>query len=99
MDQLDERILEHLDDFGWSSPSLMRQHFRFSTTESRVRRRCEVLADADLIAPIYDGASMFEITTIGRLYLQGEIDANLRRPLPRPRPPHAVRPGWWAGFG
>jgi hypothetical protein len=98
MYQLDERILEHLDA-GWSSPSLMRRHFRFSPSERRIRRRCEVLADAGLVAPLFEDSSMYEITTIGRLYLEGEIDADLRRPLPGPRPPHAVRPGWWAGFG
>lgn len=99
MYQLDERILEHLDDKTWSSPSLMSQHFRFSTSENRIASRCAVLADADLIAPVQEGSSMYEIQTTGRLYLKGEIDANLRQPTPAPRPPHAVRPGWYAGFG
>ena len=99
MHKLDERILEYLDDKTWSDPWLMSEHFRFTTSADRIADRCEVLSDADMIAPVRDGSSMYEIQTIGRLYLKGEIDADLRRPIPAPRPPHAVRPGWWAGFG
>jgi hypothetical protein len=35
----------------------------------------------------------------GELYLEGEVDAELRRPCPAVRPPDEVRPGWWAEFG
>jgi hypothetical protein len=99
MCQLDERILEHLDDDTWSTARLLSQHFRSTCSVNRIESRCVALADAGLVAPVRDGSSMFEITTIGRLYLKGEIDADLRQPTPAPRPPHAVRPGWYAGFG
>jgi len=41
----------------------------------------------------------YELTSWSELYLSGDVDAELRRPLPAVRPPDKVRPGWWAGFG
>ena len=80
MHQLDERIIEHLDEGGWASPSTMSRSFRFTASEDRILERCEALADCGMIAPIYEGASMYELTTIGYLYLDGDLDANT---LPR----------------
>lgn len=34
----------------------------------------------------------------GELYPDGEVDAELRRPLPGVQPPDTVRSGWWGGF-
>jgi len=51
------------------------------------------IRDAGLLAPIYRGAPMDELTTLGYPSLAGELDAES---LPRRR---TVRPGWWAGFG
>lgn len=59
---------------------------RMDASENRIRERCRLLADADLIAPIH--SEMYELTTWGRLYLDGEVDA---RHQPRPRP-SAVTP-------
>lgn len=80
MHQLDERIIEHLDENGWASPSTMGRSFRFTASEGRILERCEALADCGLIGPIYEGASMYELTTLGYLYLDGDLDANA---LPR----------------
>ena len=80
--QLDERILEHLRDEGWASPGTMSRHFRFTASEDRIEERCEQLRDAGLLAPIYRGAPMYELTTLGYLYLAGELDA---KSLPRRR--------------
>jgi CubicO group peptidase (beta-lactamase class C family) len=41
----------------------------------------------------------YEITSWGEMYLGGDVEAELRRPLPAMRLPDTVRPGWWAGFG
>jgi len=49
--------------------------------EDWIRERCHLLTDANLIEPIH--SEMYELTTWGRLYLEGEIDA---RHQPRPRP-------------
>ncbi|WP_232703170.1 hypothetical protein [Halobacterium wangiae] len=82
MRQLDERILEHLDESGWSTPSLMANHPGFEKMEvskGQIRERCQMLADAGLVALQHQ--DLFEITTWGQLYLRGEVDAaNQRRP-------------------
>jgi repressor of nif and glnA expression len=100
MTGLDERILE---DVAESDDELTAWEIAFDL-EARlglVRHRCEVLAHAGFLErrerPHLD--AKHEITTWGSQYLDGDVDADLRRPLPKPRPPHAVRPGWWAGFG
>jgi len=54
----------------------MSRHFRFTASEDRIEERCEELLDAGLLAPIYRGASMYELTTLGDLYLAGELDAD-----------------------
>jgi len=79
MHQLDERIIEHLDETGWASPSTMSRGFRFTASEDRILERCGELSDSGLIAPIYEGADMFELTTLGYLYLSGDLDADTLR--------------------
>jgi hypothetical protein len=76
MHQLDERIIEHLDAEGWATVATMQRAFCFSASEDRIEERCRALQDAGLIAPIYPDAEMFELTTVGRLYLDGELDAD-----------------------
>ncbi len=80
MHQLDERIIEHLNEAGWASPSTMSHGFRFTASEDRISERCRALSDCGLIAPLYEGADMFELTTLGYLYLSGDLDADT---LPR----------------
>lgn len=58
----------------------MSRSFRFTASDDRILERCEVLVDCELIAPIYEGASMYELTTIGYLYMDGDLDADT---LPR----------------
>ena len=79
---LDTVVLERPSGEEWSLPSTMGRHFRFTASEERIRERCEKLRDAGLLAPIYRDASMYELTTLGRLYLAGELDAES---LPRRR--------------
>lgn len=80
MQQLDERILEHIDEEGWATPRTMSRNVNFEgvyASEGRIRERCKKLVKAELIAPIH--ADMYEITTWGNLYLEGDLDAeNLR---------------------
>jgi hypothetical protein len=75
MHQLDERILEHLRESGWASPRTMHRHFRFTASEERIEERCQALANAGLVGPIYEGVSMYELTTPGKLYLNGDLNA------------------------
>lgn len=75
---LDERILEHLEEEGWSSPRLMSQAMRFDASRARIRERCGLLSQVGLVAPIYEGSRMYEITYEGREYLTGDLDVELR---------------------
>jgi len=79
MEQIDDRILEHMDDEPWSSPSVMASLTEFSASRARLAERCRLLADAGLIAPVT--SETYEITTWGMRYLDGEIDAQHQ---PRP---------------
>lgn len=83
MEQLDDRILEHLQEESWSSVSVMDSRTEFRASKARIRERCEMLAGADLIAPIHH--DMYEITNWGKLYLEGEIDA-ANQPSPSTQP-------------
>lgn len=80
MQLLDERILEHIDEADWATPRTMFRGVKLDglkPSEGRIRERCEMLAQAELIAPVH--GDMYEITTTGQLYLEGELDAeNLR---------------------
>ena len=70
---LDERIIEYLDTERLASPSMIEKEMNFDASEGRIRERCELLTNAGLIAPTYE--ELYEVTTWGQLYLQGEIDA------------------------
>lgn len=72
---LDERIVEHLQDNPWSTPRHMSREIKFNASRDRVDERCKMLTQAGLIAPIYSGANLYEITSEGQQYLSGELDA------------------------
>ena len=94
-----DRILEYLDREG---PSSWWQIANDLHTSGRlVRSRLRVLAKAGWIAhhPRDHLDDHWSITTWGLGYLAGYVDADLVRPIPAHRPPHATRPDWWAGFG
>jgi len=100
MVHLDERIMECLDESEKPLTPWMVADDLGAPTRRRVAERCRVLARAGFVQmtrrPSID--DKFTITGWGRLYLDGDVDADLQRPLPAPRPPEAVRPGWFAGF-
>jgi Mn-dependent DtxR family transcriptional regulator len=81
MQQVDERILEHLSEEGWASPRTMVSDSRFGklkVSRAHVRERCEELTRRELVVPIY--SDMYEITSEGLAYLRGDLDAgHLRR--------------------
>lgn len=94
-----DTILEFLRIERWCSSELISREVSADASERRVRERYCVLAHVGLISLISDnaGAEMFEITDWDELYLRGEVDAELFRPIPKLRPPDKVRPGDWAG--
>ncbi len=104
MGQIDERILERLADDGNATAWEVALDITGPVSPDRVTERCSVLADAELVERDDRdlGFGRFEtywsITTWGELFLSEEVDPSLDVPVPGPRPPHATRPGRWAGF-
>lgn len=95
MNHTDERILEYLSEegetFAWGiAHDVGRDH-------QHVRRRLRVLARADLVERVEreNRAPNWRLSSWGELYLAGEVDAELRHPLPGARPPDKVRPTCW----
>lgn len=84
MTLLDERILEFISEEGWSSPELMKREGLDSASRNRIAERCEVLATAGLIGPIH--GDQYELTALGRMYLEGKIDADALPPRDETRP-------------
>ncbi|SDN25556.1 hypothetical protein SAMN05192554_1236 [Haloarchaeobius iranensis] len=78
---LDERIIEYLDAERLANPSLMEKEMNFDASENRIRERCKLLTYAGFIAPTHK--DLYEVTTWGQLYLEGEIDA-AHQPSPTP---------------
>jgi hypothetical protein len=78
---LDERILEILDNEGLGTAEHIEDEVKLWTSVGRVRERCRVLADSELIEPVTDDCELWELTEKGREYLDGDLDA---RNLPTP---------------
>lgn len=80
---VDERILEHLAEESWASPSTMAAEREFSQLDidaEYIEQRCEHLVERELIVPIIECGDMYEITRWGLAYLRGDLDAgNLPR--------------------
>lgn len=95
----DERILEYLYEEGEASAWMIA--FDRGTETQYVGHRCHELANADLVHVIRRAGlgNLYEISFSGMLYLAGELDTELRHPDENSRPPEAVRPSWYAGFG
>ncbi|WP_225334923.1 hypothetical protein [Halomicrobium urmianum] len=79
MMQVDERILDYLDQEDWATPRMMARDRCFSVSEGFIWERCQMLRYVGFIAQF--GRDMYELTNDGKLYLQGEIDAQ-HRPTP-----------------
>jgi hypothetical protein len=73
MQQLDERILEHLAEEAWSSPRTMAIVFD-DASMPRIRERCKLLAHAELVHFLHDDTDFVEITGKGQRYLDGKYD-------------------------
>ncbi len=101
MDYLDERILEHLANADEPMTAWQLAYDIDAATRRHVRDRCHVLAHADFAVVLPRGmlSEQYEITGEGEEYLDEELNAEHRRPIPAPKPPGKMRPGWYAGFG
>ncbi len=96
MTRTDDRVLEALNEQSWSTPYFLAIDID-GADEETIRRRCEVLCRVGFADREF--SDHYEISEWGALYLDGEVSAKAREPLPAPRPPEAVRPGWYAEFG
>jgi len=76
MKQLDERILEYVESEGWATPRIMAKDSRFSASRGHIYERCRMLHYIQFVVPIYGDA--YELTTDGKQYLDGQIDARYR---------------------
>lgn len=86
MNTLDERILEYLCSHDVAFPTDISSHPDISASTDTVRERSELLAGVDLVA-FHEKGDLIEITTWGRSYIRGDIDARLHEPrIDRSRP-------------
>ena len=75
---VDERIMEHLAEESWASPSTMAAESEFQQLEvdsEYIEQRCKRLVERELLAPIIQDNNMYEITRWGLAYLRGDLDA------------------------
>lgn len=82
---VDERILEHLDDTNWATPQTMARELEFAqidADERTIEKRCQLLIERELVAPVVEDAEMVEITTWGQAYLRGDVAADMLRSYP-----------------
>jgi hypothetical protein len=68
----DERLLERLEEEGWSTPRSLARAVDQPTGITRDRLR--LLADAGLVAFATNDYDLVHLTTSGALYLEGERD-------------------------
>lgn len=76
---VDERILEHLAEESWASPSTMAAESEFQDLDADkkyIRQRCDRLVERELIEPLIEQSRMYEITRWGLAYLRGNLDAS-----------------------
>jgi len=76
MKQLDERILEYIDRAGMATPRMMARDRAFTASSGHIWERCQMLYCIRFVEPIYN--DMYDLTTDGMLYLQGQIEADNR---------------------
>ena len=79
MKQQDDRILEYLDREGWATPAHIASEASIDISKGHVEERLLMLWYAGFIAPIWSDA--YEITTVGMMYLDGDLDAQ-NQPTP-----------------
>lgn len=92
MEQVDERILEHLAEDPCASYRFMASLKEFDTSPGRVRERCQVLARVGLVAPLSNEGLVWELTEKGERYLEEELSQEV---LPDPWADGEEPRAWW----
>ncbi|MEF8757448.1 MAG: MarR family transcriptional regulator [Halobacteriales archaeon] len=73
MTMADDRVLEYLREEGTSTPKRMSEDDRIRFSRSYVNARCTELARRSFLLNLGNG--VYQITSRGREYLDGELDA------------------------
>jgi len=79
MKREDDRILEFLYEEDWATSSIIASEAFRKVSPGHVEERLMFLWYAGFVWPFH--GEMYELTTEGRLYLRGEIDAR-HQPTP-----------------
>ncbi len=79
MKQQDDRILEYLRSEGMSSPELIEREASIDISAGHIEERLLMLWYAGFVAQLW--SDTYEITSEGRRYLRGELDAE-HQPTP-----------------
>ncbi|GGN18576.1 repressor phrH2 [Halarchaeum nitratireducens] len=98
MHRLDEALLEYLAehdgrddaDDGGIAPGEIARTIRYPLSPYLARQRLRVLSQAGYAAPSSRDYVTYHITVWGRLYLDGDVRADLHIPRPDPRRPGHV---------
>lgn len=76
MTRADDAILEFLSETGIAAnPSTIAYNIEYN--RSYVARRCKTLDDHSLMNRVDEPKAMYEITQLGRDYLNGEVEADV----------------------
>lgn len=85
MDGLDERLLEYLHEHDLAGPNEVARALRQPISTLRVQERMRVLSQAEYVAPFDTDYDLYELTSLGRGYLEGDVRADLLVPVPSAR--------------
>ena len=77
---LDERILEYLEGVAFAVPEEIAATSPVQVSPGTVQERLRWLATIDFVAFQSGKGGAAELTTDGRLYLEGKVDSRLRIP-------------------
>lgn len=90
MESLDDRILEYLSTDTMATPRTIAKSRRRPVSTQKVKERCRVLSQAGYVEPFTRDCDLYHLTYWGRLYLDGEVRADLLLPEPDARRPGHV---------
>lgn len=77
MSRADDRILEYLDECGPTPPKEMADSGLVRFSRQHINQRCKTLVSYGLT--IHLGNGVYDITTKGESYLEGELDVQTLR--------------------
>lgn len=92
MQQVDERLLEHLADDSCASYRYLAGLEEITASRLTVLERCRVLSRVGLVAPLTNDELVWELTEKGDRYLDGKLNQEV---LPDPWADGEETIAWW----